>query len=531
MWWYFLCRSWLAVNLGGCKIDKTFPAATEEDLNEFHHLVLSKSVRDLKDNHLWFSVLIKPPQSYFTRLQRATCCLQLLLTSMTMNIIFFDVPENPSLQNFEFGAIQISPSNILVGIQASLMSIPISTTIETIFRNARPRYIAVPDPLQVHSSTSMAMIAHSVRGRFRRLTHRFSGTFHFGRRHSNPSFDSLRGNYSTSSMRTPSLFSASSFAENQQKIRDELEWYKQELRSIRSGSHSSYNTVSTPDLITSYSNVLDKQTDGMQGLNLEFRKSAKSVTHNRAEKTDDMVQSVGSSSVMVDIPTDLYENEPGLDDDVDWYRLELCSPLPFANMKDTRAAALDSDDSENSSKPANLDSKEGTKMLDGQTYEGYLVERINQCRQSLCAMPSEEFSSEDGRPKTVRKLDLIMKLQGYEAESDELSKQEDEEEEEEEDFSRQGCLPWWCIYIAWVLTFGSCVVCSYFIMQYGLRYGWQTSLDWLVSMMVSLIQSVVIVQPIKVVILAAVFAIFLKTHQVDDVGAQFFRNWKLPKSE
>jgi len=119
---------------------------------------------------------------------------------------------------------------------------------------------------------------------------------------------------------------------------------------------------------------------------------------------------------------------------------------------------------------------------------------------------------------------------GYDTESDNISENK-MEDEEEDDVSDQGCLPWWFIYIAWFLTFGSCVTCAYFIMQYGLRYGWQTSLDWLVSMSVSVIQSVVIVQPIKVVVMAGVFAIFLKRHELDNVGAQFFKNWKLPKSK
>jgi len=44
----------------------------------------AKSSQYLTDYHLWFSSLVKPSYSRFTRAQRLTCCLCLLLSYMTV---------------------------------------------------------------------------------------------------------------------------------------------------------------------------------------------------------------------------------------------------------------------------------------------------------------------------------------------------------------------------------------------------------------------------------------------------------------
>lgn len=33
--WYFLCNSWLAIDIGDCVLDKVFPVATEQDMKQF----------------------------------------------------------------------------------------------------------------------------------------------------------------------------------------------------------------------------------------------------------------------------------------------------------------------------------------------------------------------------------------------------------------------------------------------------------------------------------------------------------------
>lgn len=40
--WYFLCNSWLAIDVGDCVLDKVFPVATEEDMKQFRYVRLDQ---------------------------------------------------------------------------------------------------------------------------------------------------------------------------------------------------------------------------------------------------------------------------------------------------------------------------------------------------------------------------------------------------------------------------------------------------------------------------------------------------------
>lgn len=71
-------------------------------------------------------------------------------------------------------------------------------------------------------------------------------------------------------------------------------------------------------------------------------------------------------------------------------------------------------------------------------------------------------------------------------------------------------LPWWTVYIAWTLVISLSVVSSYFVMLYGLKYGYQKSVDWLVSFFTAFFQSAFITQPFKVIAISMVFTMILK---------------------
>ncbi|XP_074551429.1 polycystin-1-like protein 2 [Halichoeres trimaculatus] len=73
-----------------------------------------------------------------------------------------------------------------------------------------------------------------------------------------------------------------------------------------------------------------------------------------------------------------------------------------------------------------------------------------------------------------------------------------------------GGLPWWFIFVGWLLVIATSVVSGYFTMLYGLKFGKERSVSWLVSMIVSFFQSVLIIQPLKVVFLAIFFALVIK---------------------
>ncbi|XP_037372114.1 polycystic kidney disease protein 1-like 2 [Talpa occidentalis] len=139
--WYFLCNSWLSIDVGECVLDKVFPVATEEDRKQFRHLFLMKTSMGFQDGHIWYSIFSCSARSNFTRVQRVSCCFSLLLCTMLTNIMFWGVPKDPAEQKMDLGKIEFTWQEVMIGLESSLLMFPINFLIVQIFRNTRPRAI------------------------------------------------------------------------------------------------------------------------------------------------------------------------------------------------------------------------------------------------------------------------------------------------------------------------------------------------------------------------------------------------------
>ena len=61
-----------------------------------------------------------------------------------------------------------------------------------------------------------------------------------------------------------------------------------------------------------------------------------------------------------------------------------------------------------------------------------------------------------------------------------------------------GRLPWWFIYLAWLLVVASTLTGAFFTMLYSLNYGNRRTIKWIAALFISFFQSILILQPIKV---------------------------------
>ncbi|OPJ78162.1 polycystic kidney disease protein 1-like 2 [Patagioenas fasciata monilis] len=133
--WYFLCNSWLAIDIGECVLDKVFPVATEQDMKQFSNLFFIKTSKGFQDGHIWYSVFSRSPRSSFTRAQRVSCCFSLLLCTMLTSIMFWGVPKDPAEQKMDLGKIEFTWQEVMIGFESSLLMFPINLLIVQIFRN------------------------------------------------------------------------------------------------------------------------------------------------------------------------------------------------------------------------------------------------------------------------------------------------------------------------------------------------------------------------------------------------------------
>ncbi|EDO49422.1 predicted protein [Nematostella vectensis] len=92
--WYFNCYRWLAVDEEDGQVDVEL-LATSADKSHSAVGFYYTCMRGLMDYHLWLSVLGRPSYSRFTRAQRLTCCLSLLLSYLAANAAWYKVNDKP----------------------------------------------------------------------------------------------------------------------------------------------------------------------------------------------------------------------------------------------------------------------------------------------------------------------------------------------------------------------------------------------------------------------------------------------------
>jgi polycystin 1L2 len=105
---YFLCNKWLAVDKDDGRVDRLLFVANNSQKNELKYLLAKNTKSKLKDGHLWFSVLTRPVQSSFSRLERLTCCFVILYVSMLINIMYYGSSTQATKDGLDIGPFSLT---------------------------------------------------------------------------------------------------------------------------------------------------------------------------------------------------------------------------------------------------------------------------------------------------------------------------------------------------------------------------------------------------------------------------------------
>lgn len=109
--WIFPCVQWLAVERGDGCLERSLRGRDIQQKNGFRHEFNSRTTRAFADNHLWFSVATKQPGNGFTRVQRLSCCLLLIFSSMVVNAMFYTT-GGTSAETVQVGPLKLSPRQV-----------------------------------------------------------------------------------------------------------------------------------------------------------------------------------------------------------------------------------------------------------------------------------------------------------------------------------------------------------------------------------------------------------------------------------
>ncbi|KAH9502266.1 hypothetical protein Btru_073289, partial [Bulinus truncatus] len=137
---YFICEEWLAAEN---TLETTIEATGVEDLETLKSLFISNTKERLTDDHMWFSVFMRPQNSPFSQVERVGCCFAFLFLAMITSAMFYTgVPDTNRKQprdDFEVGPLRLGFQQLYYSfISALITAVPILLMI-TIFKKARRR--------------------------------------------------------------------------------------------------------------------------------------------------------------------------------------------------------------------------------------------------------------------------------------------------------------------------------------------------------------------------------------------------------
>lgn len=136
---YFLCEKWFAVEKDDGLVDRLFPVATEIQKTNLQYLAQKEAKRKIQDEHLWLSILSRPIQSAFSRMDRVTCCFVLLYITMLMNILYYEMDTSTNRGGLEIGPFMLTPIQVGIGIVTNLITFPPTLLLVYLFRNSRQK--------------------------------------------------------------------------------------------------------------------------------------------------------------------------------------------------------------------------------------------------------------------------------------------------------------------------------------------------------------------------------------------------------
>ena len=132
----FMCYKWLAVEKGEGLVDRTLTSdSTDLKRMQFQNRI----AEEFGNGHLWFSVATRPPRKRFTRVQRLSCCLSLVLTTMLASAMFYEfVPGHDQNQgSLRLGRLVLSLRQLVIAVESLLVVIPLNLLIAGIFSRVK----------------------------------------------------------------------------------------------------------------------------------------------------------------------------------------------------------------------------------------------------------------------------------------------------------------------------------------------------------------------------------------------------------
>ncbi|XP_078613154.1 polycystin-1-like [Branchiostoma floridae x Branchiostoma japonicum] len=104
---------------------------------------------------------------------------------------------------------------------------------------------------------------------------------------------------------------------------------------------------------------------------------------------------------------------------------------------------------------------------------------------------------------------------------------DDKEKQSKKKKKKRFMFPYWMVYVAWIVAFLVTFTSAFFSVLYSLDWGAKKSIAWLTSMLMSFTMSVFVLDPIKVILLAALLSLIFRkpsSSEEDDTDDEEMKN-------
>lgn len=148
-----------------------------------------------------------------------------------------------------------------------------------------------------------------------------------------------------------------------------------------------------------------------------------------------------------------------------------------------------------------VEDPENDHFLVYKLYRNYLYKQLRNLEKQLRLLGPSQFPTPQGHIQAVLQVRGMKQLLEPYLYSNPMGNEVHNAGSEEEKKKKkwyQKRLPWWFVIVGWILILATSGVSAYFVMMYGLTYGKERSINWLISISVSFFESLFLTQPIKV---------------------------------
>lgn len=118
-------------------IERLLPVQDKENAG-FDSVFSQETRTNLTDNHLWLSIVVRPQRSLFTRVQRLSCLMSLLMLTMITNAMFFQSDDEKTViaDTVRIGSLRLSLRTAYISVIGVLVTVPPILLMTHLFKNS-----------------------------------------------------------------------------------------------------------------------------------------------------------------------------------------------------------------------------------------------------------------------------------------------------------------------------------------------------------------------------------------------------------